>query len=226
MRAVLASLVATGSLLALLASTAAAPPGDVAAHCRATYPQAHLQIRCLNAEHAAAARVSRASVGVDPDAFNRCLGSTTSWVTMEACLGQAARVAEPGATTASTPAPGPDADGRTALAPTPGSDDAPAPATGTVGPQPGVPSAAPVHRPSLSIPEADADRQLRAVLERTGVSATQCRKKQYGPGWVTICEDPRAVEHRRPLAPPPAVIPPPTGDTSPALPGLEDGLGP
>jgi hypothetical protein len=225
MRAVLASLVATGSLLALLASTAAAPPGDVPAYCRATYPQAQLQIRCLNVEHAAAARVSRASVGVDPDAFNRCLGSTTSWVTMEACLGQAARVADPGATMARTPAPGPDADGRTALAPTPGSADAPAPSTGIVGPQPGVPSAAPVERPSLPIPEADADRQLRAVLERTGISATQCRKRRYGPGWVTICDDPRTVEHRRPVAPTPAVMLPPTADTSPALPGLDDGPG-
>lgn len=244
MRAVLASLVATGSLLALLAPTAAAPPGDVAAYCRATYPQVQFQVRCLDVEHAAAARVSRASVGANPDIFNRCLGSTTSWVTMEACLAQAARIADPTGTMTRTSVPGlgpnlggsPDPAGGTAdplrgaalvptLAPAAGSADALTPSS-LLGPRPGMPLSAPIQRPSIPIPEADADRQLRAVLERTGISATQCTKTQYGPGWVTICRDPRPVEHRRPVAPPPPVTPPaPPGDDRPALPGLEDHLG-
>jgi hypothetical protein len=45
-----------------------------------------------------------------------------------------------------------------------------------------------MERPTRPIPEADADRLLRGILEREGSSAAQCTKKQYGPGWVIICQ--------------------------------------
>jgi len=153
MRTVVAGLIATVSLLASLPG-AAAPPEDVAAYCRATYPQVQFQVRCLNVEHAAAARVSRASAGADPGVFNHCLSVTASWASMEACLAEA-------------------------------------------------PLAAPAPRPSQPIPEADADRHLRGILERTGTLDAQCRKKQYGPGWVTICEDARSADRGRPEVSPP-----------------------
>jgi hypothetical protein len=216
MRTVVAWLVATVCLLALLAPAAAAPPEDVAAYCRATYPEVQFQVRCLNVEYAAAARVSRASAGADPGVFNQCLSATASWASMEACLAQAARGMAAGGTggvTAGTPtaSPGPlrpnregavpaaDPLGGTASAPplpaSPAAAGVPSPST--LGPQPGIPLAAPVERPSPPIPEADADRHLRAILERTGTLATQCEKKQYGPGWVTICEDARAADRGR-----------------------------
>jgi len=34
----------------------------------------------------------------------------------------------------------------------------------------------------------DVDRHLRGVLEREGVTGAKCTKKQYGAGWVTVCE--------------------------------------
>jgi hypothetical protein len=221
---VVAGLIAIVSLLAPLAPGAAAPPEDVAAYCRATYPQVQFQVRCLNVEYAAAARVSRASAGADPGIFNRCLSVTASWASMEACLAQAARGVPAGGigsgVSAGTPAvsPGvlpadregaPSADplrataGAPPLAPTPGTAGGPSPSTTILGPQPGSPLAAPVPRPTLPIPEADADRHLRGILERTGTLATQCRKKQYGPGWVTICEDARSVDRGRSEISPP-----------------------
>jgi hypothetical protein len=57
-----------------------------------------------------------------------------------------------------------------------------------LGPQAGAPSAAVENRPTRPISEADAERHLRSVLERAGTPAAQCTKKQYGPGWVIICE--------------------------------------
>ena len=178
MRTVVAGLIATVYLLASLPG-AAAPPEDVAAYCRATYPQVQFQVRCLNVEHAAAARVSRASAGADPGVFNHCLSVTASWASMEACLAEAAR-----GVPASAPPPIP-------------------PATTILGPRPGAPLAAPAPRPSQPIPEADADRHLRGILERTGTLDAQCRKKQYGPGWVTICEDARSADRGRPEVSPP-----------------------
>jgi hypothetical protein len=208
MRAVVAGLVATVSLLALPAPAAAAPPEDVAAYCRAAYPQVSVQVRCLSVEHAAAARVSQASASADPEILDRCLSDTTSWAAMEACLAQSARLADPGGAMTSTPPPtaepdlsGPGREGGDTLAPplvaTRGSSGAPSPSTSTPGRGPGLPSLAPIEPPSRPIPEADADRHLRAILERTGTSVAQCRKKQYGPGWVTICDDTRPAARAR-----------------------------
>ncbi len=223
MRTVVAGLIATVSLLAPLPG-AAAPPEDVAAYCRATYPQVQFQVRCLNVEYAAAARVSRASAGVDPGVFNHCLSVTASWASMEACLAEAARGVPAGGigggVSTGTPAvsPGalrPDGEGGPAAdplrgtasapppAPTPEAAGAPPPSTTILGPRPGAPLAPPAPRPSQPIPEADADRHLRGILERTGTLAAQCRKKQYGPGWVTICEDARSADRGRPEVSPP-----------------------
>jgi hypothetical protein len=57
----------------------------------------------------------------------------------------------------------------------------------------GSPAAAPTavvepERPTRPISEADAERQLRAVLERVGYPRARCVTKQYGPGWASICE--------------------------------------
>ncbi len=213
MRTVVAGLIATVSLLAPLVPGAAAPPEDIAAYCRASYPQVQFQVRCLNVEYAAATRVSRSSVGADPGVFNGCLSVTASWAAMEACLAQAARGAGGAGVPTRMPAvspgtlgPGREGGGPTAdplrgtastpsLAPTPEATGSPS--TATLNPRPGSPVAAPVPRPSQPIPEADADRHLRGILERTGTLATQCRKKQYGPGWVTICEDARSADRGR-----------------------------
>ena len=55
-------------------------------------------------------------------------------------------------------------------------------------------SAPPENRPTRPISEAEADRQLRNILERTGESAARCTKRQYGPGWVILCERARSGE--------------------------------
>jgi hypothetical protein len=38
------------------------------------------------------------------------------------------------------------------------------------------------------VSEAEADRQLRSILERTGETSARCTKRQYGPGWVIVCD--------------------------------------
>jgi len=40
----------------------------------------------------------------------------------------------------------------------------------------------------FAILDADADRYLRGVLERGGDPKAKCTKKQYGTGWLSICE--------------------------------------
>ena len=45
-----------------------------------------------------------------------------------------------------------------------------------------------VEAPLRMITAEDVDRQLRGVLEREGVTGAKCTKKQYGAGWVTVCE--------------------------------------
>jgi hypothetical protein len=42
--------------------------------------------------------------------------------------------------------------------------------------------------PSRPVPEQQADQQLKRVLERKGAPNAKCTKKQYGGGWVTVCE--------------------------------------
>jgi hypothetical protein len=70
---------------------------------------------------------------------------------------------------------------------------APAPAgnvppssTVILGPRPSPAPPAERERQTRAISEADADRQLRSVLERNPTA--RCEKKQYGPGWVITCE--------------------------------------
>jgi hypothetical protein len=43
-------------------------------------------------------------------------------------------------------------------------------------------------RSSTPITEDQAERQLRGALERSGEKPTNCRQKQYGSGWVTVCD--------------------------------------
>jgi len=213
MRAVVASLLAVVLLLGVVIVTPlpAAPPDDVAAYCRSAYPQVQFQVRCISLEKAAAARVARAGAGGDPDAFNRCRGSSASWSEMERCLAESARAAStggagaaggalsrtPGQPTdpgASRPHEGsaPPAEPARAAGPgpatAPGAGGAPTPSTVILGPQATPTPPSEKHRQTRTISEADAERQLRGVLEREGHPAARCTKKQYGPGWVTICE--------------------------------------
>jgi hypothetical protein len=191
--------VATVLLLVLPAPATAAPPTDIAAYCSATYPQVAFQVRCINVENAAAARVARASAAVDRTVLDGCLGATPSWAAMERCLARSSPGGGPGGSGPGTmgPAPsGPDAasigpagDATAARSPEPGTAEASPPSTGIPGPlvspAPGPPEQ---DRPARPISEADAERHLRSLLERVGATAARCTKKQYGPGWVSICE--------------------------------------
>jgi hypothetical protein len=200
MRTVVAFLVAAVSGIAPLERGGAAPPEDIAAQCRASFPQVPLQVRCSYLEHAAAQRVTSAASSGDSDLFSRCLAASQSWSAMENCLAGSARTSvsvagrppvstrsprapgDAGAPPASPEVAGPPAD----AAPTPDAVDAPSST-------PGLPAAAPTavvepERPTRPISEADAERQLRAVLERVGYPWARCIKKQYGPGWASICE--------------------------------------
>jgi hypothetical protein len=214
MRTVVAVLLAAVAEVLLSSVAGATPPEDVAAYCRAAYPQVQFQVRCLNVENGAADRVSRVAAGADRDAFNGCLAISPSWAAMESCLTQVARggLAGSGAGVSGPLGAGREpAAARPDVAPPPGSvagvppaqapaDPAAAPGTplgipGALLPQPGagVPPGLPAiaaepERPTRPIPEADADRLLRSVLERAGTPGARCKKKQYGPGWVIICE--------------------------------------
>jgi hypothetical protein len=204
MRTVVAILVAAVSGFALAERVVAAPPEDIAAQCRASFPQASLQVRCSYLESAAAQRVASVATGVAGDLFNRCLVISQSWTAMESCLAQVASVPgnAPGSPPASTASPGAPGNVGTvqppsgtpaapaeAASPTPDAADAASPRTTTPGAQAG-PAAAVIEpeRPTRPISEADAERQLRAVLERVGYPRARCTKKQYGPGWASICE--------------------------------------
>ena len=212
MRTVVASVVAAVAGLTFLPPVVAAPPDDVAAYCRSVYPQVQFQVRCLNVENAAADRVARAAAVADRDGVDRCLTSSPSWAAMESCLTQVARIGPiggaGGGTGATSPTAagvdpsmiGPQAPRPPAVAPSlpgviPPSDPVPgvageggAPAS-ALGPQIGaVPVPVEPERPTRPIPEADAERQLRSLLERVGYPAARCTKKQYGPGWVSICQ--------------------------------------
>jgi hypothetical protein len=210
MRLLVASLVAVASLVSQHVRAAAEPPEDVAAYCRAVFPQMQFQLRCLSQERSAAERVARAGAG-DPDAASRCRGSSPSWSAMERCLADAARATTAAGTgggavggapmtrpstggepTAARPSDGggPAAPPARVAAPTPTTPGVPAPSPSTVilGPQAAPTPTSERDRTTRTITEADAERQLRGVLEREGTPAARCTKKQYGPGWVTICE--------------------------------------
>jgi hypothetical protein len=178
MRTVVAWLVATVSGLALLTPVAAAPPDDVAAYCRSVYPDPQLQARCLGVENAAAERVARSAAGADRDAFDRCLGISPAWAVMESCLAQAARGGPASGTTGPMNPPAGLAPGAAGTPAPPAAEPEPAVAAAAIEPD----------RPTRIVSEADADRQLRGVLEREGARAARCSKKRYGPGWVFICE--------------------------------------
>jgi hypothetical protein len=236
MRTAVAGLVGVAAVASLVALAAAAPPEDVAAYCRATYPQLQLQLRCLNVEHAAASRVAQAAVAVNREAVNRCLTASPSWSAAESCLAQAARggllptpvaslppaaersgspleqAANPPAVPSAMPPALPSAmppalpgaippvlPGVIPPADAVASD--PSPSAGALAPSlpdpsvalaplPAAPAAALAEpeRPPRPISEADAERHLRSVLERAGTPRARCTKKQYGPGWASICE--------------------------------------
>jgi hypothetical protein len=211
MRTVVAWLLATVSVLGSVAPIAAAPPDDVAAYCRATYPQVQFQVRCLNVENAAIDRVRRAAPAADRETFNRCLTSGSSWAAVDSCLAQSAAAgptageqpaAPGGAPSGPLPALNPAAPRAGAAGPPPPSpaapspeptQDTPFPASGStivLGPQgqPALAAAPERDRPARQISEADAERHLRGILERVGAKTARCTKKQYGPGWVSICE--------------------------------------
>jgi hypothetical protein len=202
MRTVVASSIATVFQLALLAPAAAVPPTDLAAHCSAVHPEMQFQVRCLDFEHAAAGRVDLASAGAHREVFDRCLGASSSWSAMENCLTHYAHGEPSVRVPAASPSPSSTVDtagpqppaGATSTAPAeaaaaapspapPGAGEASAPST-VVSPPEGPPQH---ERPTPPIPEADADRHLRGLLERVGMPAARCTKKQYGPGWVSIC---------------------------------------
>jgi hypothetical protein len=220
MRAVAVALVVVASAFDPVARAMALPPDDLAAYCRATYPQIPFQIRCMSLERTSQDRVTAARSAVDPAVWNRCQSGSPSWTAMEACLAQPTAVTTPGAggtvippgapATEPTdePARRPPAEGAAPTAGGPPPDDArgapgtaappasPPPATASgsgstiiLGPQanPAL-SAPPENRPTRPVTEAEADRQLRNILERTGGSAARCTKRQYGPGWVILCE--------------------------------------
>jgi hypothetical protein len=170
MRTVVAWPVATVFLLAPLAPAAAAPPTDVAAYCRAAYPQLPVQARCVNVENAAAARVARTAAAIDRTVFDECLGVSPSWTAMESCLAQSAY--------------GESSDRAPGATPPLGASVQPRPDPGAAGRE----SAPEQNRPARPISEADAERHLRGILERVGIPTAQCTKKQYGPGWVSICQ--------------------------------------
>jgi hypothetical protein len=100
----------------------------------------------------------------------------------------ASQAARPEATEAPAggAAGGPAAAAPTAAAP-PAVTGTPSGSIVVFGPQVGAPALV-ENRPTRPISEADADRYLRAVLEHSGTPAARCTKKQYGPGWVIICE--------------------------------------
>jgi hypothetical protein len=174
MLTVVAFVVAAVSGFALLGRASAAPPEDIAVFCRASYPQVMLQVRCFNIEQAAAQRLSTTASAADSALFSRCLGGSQSWSAMESCLAK----------------PSPAPAGAAGVPPPPASaTDAPVPSAVEPGPQAQLdPAAAEPERPTRPISEADAERQLRAVLERMGYPTARCTKKQYGPGWASICE--------------------------------------
>jgi hypothetical protein len=224
MRAVAVALVVVASALGLSAPTIALPPEDLAAYCRAVYPQVPFQIRCMSLERASQERIAAARSAVDQTAWDRCHSGSASWSAMENCLAQPA--------TASAPAPGAvvppagggasePADDRSepaddrAEARRPGGEEGGAPAPGEARTAPGAPVAAqppaaivsgsgstiilgpqvnpaltapPDNRPSRPVSEAEADRQLRNILELTGETSARCTKRQYGPGWVIVCD--------------------------------------
>ena len=207
MRALIVSLVLLGALV-MARPVAAAPPQDLPTYCRGAYPQMQAQVRCLYTEKGAQDRLTNVRASVAPDAWARCESGSTTWSQMESCLGQGG--ARGGATTSvgGQAAPSaesttqPDQTGAAAPPDTAATPDAPpaeaatppsavtsTPSTVILGPRGSAASAATEPgRATRPVTEAEADRHLQGVLERSGDPAARCTKKQYGGGWLTVCE--------------------------------------
>src|SRR5687768_3090089 len=212
MRVLVVSLAATASMFGTLMPAGAAPPDDLAAYCRSTQPSVQHQTRCLFTEKAAQERAGRTRAGIAPEAWSQCEAGSSSWAAMEACVRRAAvPQPQPGATGGAVAAPGPvergdqqaDPGGATPApggggpaatrppqpSPTPTAESPQGtPSTVILGPQPSAAPAAESNRTARPVSEDEAERQLKGVLERSGEPEARCTKKQYGPGWVTICE--------------------------------------
>ena len=207
MRALIVPIVVTG--LALTAQPLfAGPAEDLAAYCRATNPVVQFQVRCIYTEKAAQGRLAATRASVTPDAWSRCESSSASWTAMEACLGAAgarggamtpagggatgeARAGDGARPDAATPAAahasGPTAPSTAATPPSPAGEGSPS--TVILGPQGGsTASAAEPNRVTRPVPQDEAERHLKSVLERSGDTQARCSKKQYSGGWVTVCE--------------------------------------
>jgi len=208
MRVSIVSIVVTGLMVAAR-PLFAAPPDDLSAYCRATHGAVQFQVRCLYTEKAAKERLASTRASVTPDAWSRCESSSGSWGAMESCLqsgtagGAATSVggsasgepradegARPEATGTAAAPPAPASAGAPASAATSPSPPAPgSPSTVILGPQGGsTASAAEPNRVTRPVTEAEAERHLKGVLERSGESQARCTKKQYSGGWVTVCE--------------------------------------
>jgi hypothetical protein len=119
------------------------------------------------------------------DSLNRAAESTRGLANSMRELGDATRAAGEAARTAA-----PDLERIETVAPS-----SPAPSPPSViylGPQTPPPASespdtSPA-RPSIPIPQAEADRQARDAMERAGDREAKCVKRQYGSGWVTVCE--------------------------------------
>jgi hypothetical protein len=108
--------------------------------------------------------------------------------------------ADGGAPASGAPGSGAPASGEARSTPgAPATPPAPATASGSgstiiLGPQPNPVLSAPENRPTRPISEAEADRQLQNILERTGETSARCTKRQYGPGWVIVCDGSRSAQ--------------------------------
>jgi hypothetical protein len=223
MKTVAGALVVVASAFGLAVPSVALPPEDLAAYCRATYPQVPFQIRCMSLERASQDRVAAARTAIDQTTWDRCQSGSVSWSAMEACLAQPPGVSNPaaggiappaavavppggaapnepsddparrqageGAPAAGAPASGEarSTPGAPATPPAPPATASGPSSTIILGPQPNPALSAPENRPTRPVSEAEADRQLRNILERTGETAARCTKRQYGPGWVIVC---------------------------------------
>ena len=167
MRVPIVSIVVAGLMVAAR-PLFAAPPDDLSAYCRATHGAVQFQVRCLYTEKAAKERLASTRASVTPDAWSRCESSSASWGAMESCL-------QPAAAGGATTSVGGGATG--------------SPSTVILGPQGGsTAAAAEPNRVSRPVSEAEAERHLKGVLERSGEPQARCTKKQYSGGWVTVCE--------------------------------------
>jgi hypothetical protein len=209
---VLSVSIVVASLVLTVRPLFAAPAEDLPAYCRATNAAVQFQVRCIYTEKGALGRAASMRPNVPPDTWSRCEGNSASWTEMEACLAAAAprggamtstggsaggeaRVddgARPDAAgTAGTGTAAAPASGATApsAVPSPAAAEAGSPSTVILGPQEGSTASAPEpNRVTRPVPQDEAERHLKGVLERSGETEARCTKKPYNGGWVTVCE--------------------------------------